>query len=239
MKRVILFFVIMVALCGSVSAATIVTETYSYSFSGTETKVSVEYPVSGNQGCVDAIRVWINNELGGKYKGSLDNPCAMMDFYKKEAYEEFAHPEFNEYEQITITKAYENDKVVTFMVANELYEGGAHGMYANYGVTFRKSDGKQFGMNCITSWNSLSALTRAGLRKYFKVKTNAQLNRELQVENKKRIPAPGCQPWITAKGVTFYYLPYEISYYAAGAPSFTLTRQQIMPYLTAVGKSFF
>lgn len=229
----------MMAFAGSMLASTITTQTYSYSFPGTETKVTVQYPVDGSAACTQSIRRWINSELGGGYKGSLNEPAAMMAFYKKEDAGEFAHPEFNENRVFTITKGYENAKVVTFMVESYLYEGGAHGMYCKYGVTFRKTDGRQFGMDCIRSWNGLSSLTRAGLRKYFKVRTNAQLNEQLQIENPNRIPAPTCNPWITAQGVTFYYVPYEISYYAAGDPNFTLTKTQITPYLTALGKSFF
>lgn len=229
----------MMAFAGSMLAETIATRTYSYSFPGTETKVSVQYPTDGSTACSKAIRRWINEELGGQYNGSLGAPDEMMAFYKNRDAEEFAHPEYNETFTLAITKEYETAKVVTFMVESYVYEGGAHGMYLKCGITFRKTDGRQFGMDCIKSWNALSTLTRAGLRKYFKVKTNAQLNQQLQVENPNRIPAPTCKPWITAQGVTFYYTPYEIACYAAGDPHFTLTKTQITPHLTALGKSFF
>jgi hypothetical protein len=37
---------------------------------------------------------------------------------------------------------------------------------------------------------------------------------------------------MTEKGVEFLYQPYEIAPYAAGMPSFTLSYQDIRPYLT-------
>ncbi len=46
------------------------------------------------------------------------------------------------------------------------------------------------------------------------------------------LPLPGSEPDLTERGVTFIYQPYEISYYAAGKPEFTIPSDAIRPYLT-------
>ena len=47
------------------------------------------------------------------------------------------------------------------------------------------------------------------------------------------LPLPDFEPYMTEQGVTFIYQPYEISYYAAGKPEFTIPYNVVKPYLTA------
>ena len=47
---------------------------------------------------------------------------------------------------------------------------------------------------------------------------------------------PDSQPYITKEGVKFTYQPYEISYYAAGAPTFTVPLVDIEPFLKNTAK---
>ena len=47
------------------------------------------------------------------------------------------------------------------------------------------------------------------------------------------LPLPDFEPYLTEQGVTFIYQPYEISYYAAGKPEFTIPYNVVKPYLKA------
>ena len=47
------------------------------------------------------------------------------------------------------------------------------------------------------------------------------------------LPLPDAEPYLTEKGVTFIYQPYEISYYAAGKPEFTIPFDVVKPFLKA------
>ena len=47
-----------------------------------------------------------------------------------------------------------------------------------------------------------------------------------------QLPLPDAEPYMTEKGVTFIYQPYEISYYAVGRPEFTIPYDVVEPYLT-------
>ena len=46
------------------------------------------------------------------------------------------------------------------------------------------------------------------------------------------LPLPKHTPYITEEGVVFTYQPYEISFYAAGAPTFTVPLSEMKPFLT-------
>ena len=52
------------------------------------------------------------------------------------------------------------------------------------------------------------------------------------------LPLPETEPYLTEKGVTFIYQPYEISYYAAGKPEFTIPFEAAKPFLTTQGLSY-
>ena len=43
---------------------------------------------------------------------------------------------------------------------------------------------------------------------------------------------PVADPYMTEQGVHFLYQPYEIAPYAAGMPAFTISYEDIKPYLT-------
>ena len=81
------------------------------------------------------------------------------------------------------------------------------------------------------------------MMKYFEVTTDEELAEYLMYDtnmyNIDNLPKPLSDPWITGEGVVFLYTPYEISYYAAGSPTFTIPYNQIKDALTAVGKSYF
>ena len=80
---------------------------------------------------------------------------------------------------------------------------------------------------------------KEGLRKYFSTEgqepiSDDDLLQELVSYSGSidELPLPDSEPYLTEKGIKFIYQPYEISYYAAGKPEFTIPYAAIRPYLT-------
>ena len=208
-----------------------------------KTSLDLEYPTDGPELLVQNIREWINETLGGKYKGDLADGKALFDHYFNAMKTEMTDdPNFEVYTQSKIRKLYEDTKVVTFIFESYAYgEGGAHGMETTKGVTFRKSDGRKFTASLLDSSSNFQSMIKTGLKKYFDVTTDDALMEQLQLDEYANgvIPLPETDPWITAEGVTFCYQPYEIACYAAGMPTFTIPTSEVKERSAATTQSFF
>ena len=207
-----------------------------------ESSLEIEYPVSGNPVLVQNVREWINEALGGTYQGLLDDANAFFNHYAKDLNK--VDEGYGEYVQNKIHLVYENERIITFLHESSYYGGGAHGISASTGTTFRKSDGKIFTNDLIREYHKLKPAMARGLRDYFSVSTDEELLERVQLESRlcgniDDIPAPNSHPWITAEGIVFLYVPYEIACYADGSPTFVLPVSEVEPYVMATAKSFF
>ena len=154
-------------------------------------------------------------------------------------YEEEEDDYVNEvYHDWSFSKLYETDDYVTFMGYTELYEGGIHGISYENGVTFFDG-GQRFSKEMLRNIDGekFQKLMRKGLKDFFSKNpdnmTDEELGEELiNVEDVYNIPMPDAEPYITEDGVTFIYQPYEISYYAAGKPEFSVPLTKMRPFLT-------
>lgn len=205
-----------------------------------EDELMIEYPVKGNPELLQSVRNWINESLGNKFRGDLDNGEALFHVYSSDLGEDPELEEFGGYAKDMFKLDYVNDYLVTYAYTSYIYEGGAHGSGGTYGATFRQTDGKQFNKKCFTSYAKMHKLFVDGLKRYFKVKTDSELASHLNEEvSLSKLVAPGREPWIDKEGVVFSYIPYEIAPYSEGSPHFTIPYSEIEPYLTDEGKSFF
>ena len=225
----------------------------TYSFSGREgmahADVSVEYPVDGEARLVDAIRKHIANHAGLESdEVELSDGQGIVDSYGNHLMEEMkmlaADYEGDDYvteiyHDWSFTKLCETDNYVTFLGEADMYTGGIHGISFQAGTTFFKEDGTTFTTEMLRNTDSAAfqKLIRDGLREYFKSENEELSDEELgeyliAVEDVNNIPLPGAEPYITEEGVCFIYQPYEISFYAAGMPEFTVPIEQLKPFLT-------
>lgn len=223
------------------------TKTYESKSKSVEVKVSIDLPTQGNAVLTNAIAEYINEELGGTYMGSLANADSLVNYYGNAQRDTFTtwHDSWEDaapyYFATTIKKAYETNSYVTLTTHNEQYTGGAHGMTTESGMTFRKSDGRRFGLEMFTNLqlDEIHQLMKEGLKEYFKscgdtVNTDQELKEMLLIDDDVNfLPYPQEPPYLTADGVTFEYTAYEIAPYAAGLPKFTIPFDKIRPYLTA------
>ena len=223
-----------------------------------EYKIIVDFPTSGNPILVNAIREYISESLGisyagelennmqGSYDGDLSNGQKMIDYYFDLKYKEFkkAHdlmaenmtgdvPTFASETEIHFL--YETDKFVTYEMKKYEDMGGAHGGTFISGMTFRKSDGRRVEWDLFTK--SMQDVIKKGLKKYFEVNTDEELENSLSLENTYMLPLPATPPVFTKEGVMFTYQQYEIAAYAAGLPSFIVPYDEAKSLMNTTGNN--
>lgn len=223
-----------------------------------EYKIIVDFPTSGNPILMNAIREYISESLGisyagelennmqGSYDGDLSNGQKMIDYYFDLKYKEFkkAHdlmaenmtgdvPTFASETEIHFL--YETDQFVTYEMKKYEDMGGAHGGTFISGMTFRKSDGRRVEWDLFTK--SMQDVIKKGLKKYFEVNTDEELENSLSLENTYMLPLPATPPVFTKEGVLFTYQQYEIAAYAAGLPSFIVPYDEAKSLMNTTGKN--
>ena len=229
---------------------------YSYDKNKVEVGLDIDYP-TGSTLIDKAVAEYISEKLGGTYDGDLANGDSLVSYYgdeilaelKKHLKEDINNGVEDEYingyyRKMEIKKEYETDLLVTYSYTEDIYLNGAHGMQYFYGQTFRKSDGRRFdeGMMRQLYSEEMYNLRKEGLREYFNESgDNANTDEELKDciitdDDVNYLPMPKHTPYVTKKGMVFIYQPYEISYYAAGAPSFTIPLKKMKPFLTQTAK---
>ena len=152
---------------------------------------------------------------------------------------------YNDYRASVETQT---DKYVTYEIVHDIFTGGAHGLYIASGQTFRKSDGCQMGWNLfdMSKKAELVALLKEGVKDYFEVESDEELEESLQVwddpdtpENELEfgLPLPSSQPYVTREGIAFVYQQYEIAAYACGLPSGIISFEKAKPVLSDEGRA--
>lgn len=141
-------------------------------------------------------------------------------------------------------KTFENSKIITFDIDKSEFRGGIHPMYTSFSHSFTKTDGKEF--EKFIDESKLQAMQSEmikGLLEFFGDQEEDGLDEEelresylIAIEDQALIPLPACAPIPTDKGLSFRYQPYEISFYAAGMPEFTIPYDKVKPFLTPQGK---
>lgn len=228
---------------------------YSYDKNKIEVELDIDYP-TGSALIDKAVAEYISEKLGGTYDGDLANGDSLVNYYgdeilaklKKQLKEDIDNGVEDEYingynRKMEIKKDYETDLLVTYSYTEDIYLNGAHGMQYFYGQTFRKSDGRRFdeGMMRELYSEEMYKLRKEGLREYFNESGNVNTDEELKEyiltdDDVNYLPMPRHTPYVTKKGMTFIYQPYEISFYAAGAPTFTVPLKKMKPFLTHTAK---
>ena len=230
---------------------TLVTDSFKYSLrSGHGTcDVFIDYPVSGPHDVVAALKAFVKSTLfedGGESKG--DDPsdlvrayCTDRQVHLSKTLEQMGinhvTPDDAPEEGIEIRKVCQTSRFVTFEVYRYSYiTHGAHGEYSDYGVTFRLRDGHRFGNDLIERMDaSLYAHLLAGMREYFKVNSNEQVQ-EICTTDLRDKPLPTFPPYLVRDGVRYHYSIYDICPFEMGDPVVTIPYNVVLPYMTEAGK---
>lgn len=148
----------------------------------------------------------------------------------------------NHFLELTLKKVYEAGGYITFLLSGEAYSGGAHGMHWSEYATFRIRDGHLLTWNEILDQKQRSKFSAAvadGLLRYFEVQSFSDMKARLLIDtpySRTRFPLPKTNPAFLSDGLRVQYQYYEITPYALGAPSCTLSYGKITRYLTTAGK---
>lgn len=214
--------------------------------------ITADYPVKGDKALMDSIRLFIDKELGGNYKGDFQQGDSLLAFYAH-GWEKEMTQMFNEivtargsdqdmapmFRSVVIKQEYNTPLYITYSIRTETYSGGAHGMHESKGVTFRKEDGHIFSNDILIKNRDkeFNNLIRDGLFRYFSeqdmpLSSDIELSTALQIDDVNNIPLPTAPLYFTPDGIVMVYQPYEIACYAAGSPKFTIPYHRITPYLT-------
>jgi hypothetical protein len=203
----------------------------------------VNYPDKNDTSLVAKnIRLWVNKQMGNKYKGNLSNADSMMNWYEKkfiksstkEIKQEGLDNQYTSFDSIYLS--YKTNKVISIVAGNYIDQGGAHGSYGEIGNTFNISNGKSYGWNMIKDKKALRKHIKSGLKKYFKVKTDkdliGQLFGDINHFTVNSIPLPKNPPYFTKDGLKLSYGQYEIACYAASMPYVIIPFNQLDNILT-------
>ncbi len=134
--------------------------------------------------------------------------------------------------EMSFTKTFENDKIVTFTKNCYWYGGGAHGSTTITGVSFCKKTGKRIGWDIFRTTDGLADLILSKLPNYFQVENEDDVFEELlNIEEEGKLPLPQTQPWIENDSIYFLYQQYEIACYAAGMPNCAFSFDELKDFL--------
>ena len=246
-------FVFLLTSCNSASVRKGDAETVEFSVKRVEFKdslqgedgasyysTSIDLPVSGPDTLVSNIKNWINDELGGEYKGEIDCDTMMMrqyaqDFFKNEI--DIAFPDSGS--ECSINKVAETDQYVSYETDGYAYTGGAHGMPFRRGVTFCKQNGQQFAWNLFLDGSQLRDMVRnAIVTQYFEGDEERFKDlTQVMIRDGEQFPLPQTAPWLLDDSVMFVYQAYEIAPYVAGQPNCRIAIKDLVSFFSDDAKT--
>lgn len=227
-------------------------EFVSYNDKRNNVYLNIDYPTKGNEKVLKAVRNWISTQLG-----NMANSFSLTDFNKRKDIAKLTDANLGNFMQTyvniindsinalnkangkygspmkcslnaTISRVYEDDKIVSFEANSYCFTGGAHGTGACLGATFDKATGKQ--LNLVKDSPALRKLITERLHRNWDMQ-GLQFNQE-------PVPMPQAAPYVVSNGmVKFIYQPYEIGAYALGLPECEFYPYELEDYLTPEGKA--
>lgn len=200
-----------------------------------------------------------------RFSGKGNDYQAIINYYGKSLLDSYTAEAENEYKEMETDPEWESPiwgttvniaptadslcyglkdsvKFIVFDANAFCYLGGAHGSYITDSYCFRRSDGAhftQFFADSVTL--AMQPLLRKGVFEYVKGNDESvaeeALNDYLSLpDDSGIIPLPITSPCPTRQGLLFTYQQYEICCYAMGMPSFILSYEELMPYLSEEAK---
>ncbi len=263
MKRMFTFTAAALVACVAMQAQEMkfVNSTYSHESAHCQVYVSVDYP-TGDDAASRAIRNheleqvdgamaldWENDRQIARWPGG--DFAQMPGYYGSRKLEQgeadaaqWLEPgsELKYFYESTVAPLEQGANWLVICSSHSTYEGGAHPNGYSVFQTFDKRSG-QLVEQLIDPANAprMQPLIVSGLLRCFAEGgvtdvTAGNLRQYLLLdEGEKVIPLPA-QMYPSADGLELVYMPYEITPYAMGRPSFTLTWEQAEPYLTPAAK---
>src|SRR5574344_807163 len=189
-----------------------------------------------------SIRTWVKNTINRKYKGDISDADAMMTWnekqFMKQAKKELqesggvngdSYTGYGSFDSIYVS--YKTNKIISMVAFCYVSTVGAHGLAGASYNTFHALSGKSYGWNMIKDKKALQTFLKSGLKKYFEVSTDKELQDQLLIIDNNfsvnTIPLPEYPPYFTKEGLTLSYSSYEIAPYSAGMPYVVIPFNQL------------
>lgn len=184
----------------------------------------------------DSVNNWIFKNLAyspyeegsvEKFEGNKDSLSQIAHYYaktklaknlSKEEKDWLQRMEFKYYwfDSITI---YPNKGLTSVVLYEEAFMGGAHPNHIELNATFDNETGHIYDLMEITNDTiELKKMIVKGLKKYFEVSTNEELQEMFIMARVNNIPLPQQLPYFMEDKLVIQYQSYEIAPYSAGNP---------------------
>lgn len=204
-----------------------------YTYKRGETKLSIQYPVTGPEATVNALRSLITKNIYEKAPVAATPEAAMRSCIKA----------LDPQEILTLSispSAFLDNKFINITVSGyDYYRGAAHGMPLDVTTTFRVSDGKEFTEDMMPSLNKVRPLMAEGFMKYFDCNTTAEVNETLCYGNGVNDIDHYGHVYFNTDGLNIQYGSYDIGPYAIGCPVCTIPYDKIVPLLGEKARNYF
>lgn len=206
----------------------LVFKTFQAKKSGSE--VTVEFPVSGDEAVLTAIRKWICRELSYPYSATI-SPETMI---KKTLAVVGPNKEIME-RQCKISVNYSSDKAITMKSDLYDYMGGAHGMPTTFQTTFLLSNGSELTSEMLPPINKLRPYIIQAMMKEYDMSRSELQNMLFGSPDELPLGSPA----VVAGGLHIQYQAYDIAPYSAGMPECTIPLSDIESLLSPQVLKFF
>lgn len=204
-----------------------------YTYKRGETKLNIQYPVSGPEATVNALRKFITKSIYEKAPVAATPEAAMRSCIKALDRQEIL--------ELNIAPAtFLDNKFINISVSGYDYiKGAAHGQSLLLTTTFRANDGKEFTDDMMPPLNKVRPLMAEGFMKYFDCTTTAEVNESICYGNGVNDIDHYGHVYFNAEGLNIQYGSYDIGPYAIGCPICTIPYDKIIPLLGEKARDYF
>lgn len=196
-------------------------------------KIAIEEPCKVNDLCKNNFATWLSTVLEREKTSDKDAVRSLASAYiqtraanlKNEFLEELKFVDNKQLEsfftEVEIRKIYEDNTFITYLMEEDTYSGGEHGMHLSVGYTFNKSDFSLSDLiNPEDSDNYRKEITESLGNTL--VSNPSKLMNILQIDDKSKkeglVPLPANGAYLENDSLVFKYQEFEITPYKYGIP---------------------
>lgn len=209
--------------------------TQLFSIKKGESQITVEYPMSGNEELVKAVRSYIVDFVNDTCRGDTSSPEQLLKTTIKGYSSKGSYGMTGETVNEKVVVVYSNDNVISYLGDGYSYMGGAHGMPFAVGCSFLVSNGKALTTDMMPPISTMRPYIIDGLCESIEMD---EPDIQDAIPGIYEIDYPGGAPYFTEDGLVFHYGAYEIGSYALGMPTSTVSWSDAAKLLSGDAAAF-
>lgn len=199
----------------------VTTATLKPSTTNSYTEVNVKYPVVSGLENAEA-EATINKAIKAKVQSFLQDTQKQAKELGAPAKDSEMSYDIDSGYKVT----YNSNGVVSVLLMNYVFLGGAHGYSIDTGMTFSLKDGKQIQLSDLLKSNSNY---RKDIDKVINAKIKKDAANDVTMVDQFKGIAANQEYYLTDSGLTIFFQQGEIGANAAGTPKFPITFKQAIP----------